>query len=62
MPEQLNINKKENIDEVAPKSFDYLRNCNKFLVENEDDLDLNELDTNIFSECLVKIMTEKMGI
>ena len=56
MPEQLNIDK----DEVAPKSFDYLRNCNKFLVENEDDL--NDLDTNIFSECLAKIMTGKMRI
>ena len=56
MPEQLNIDK----DEVAPKSFDYLRNCNKFLVENEDDL--SDLDTNIFSECLAKIMTGKMRI
>jgi len=58
-PEQL---KKENIDEVAPKSFDYLRNQNKFLVKNEDEDDLNESDTNNFFECLAKIMTEKMGI
>jgi hypothetical protein len=56
MPERLNIDK----DEVASKSFDYLRNQNKFLVENEDDL--NELDTNSFYECLAKIMTGKMGI
>jgi hypothetical protein len=56
MPEQLNIDK----NKVTPKSFDYLRNQNKFLVENEDDL--NELDTNSFYECLAKIMTGKMGI
>jgi len=56
MPEQLNIDK----DETVSKSFDYLRNQNKFLVENKDDL--NELDTNTFFECLAKIMTGKMGI
>jgi hypothetical protein len=58
MSEQLNIDK----NEIMSKSFDYLRNQNKFLVENEDEDDLNESDTNIFSECLAKIMTEKMGI
>ena len=58
MQKQLNIDK----DETMSKLFDYLRNQNKFLVENEDEDDLNESDTNVFSECLAKKMTEKMGI